>query len=154
MLTLVTNPVETVGGEVLNIFAGAQPCEFIFKREDITTSLVEQGTDDTIKVNTLIKNSKWEMLLNRKPWEYQSAFDFWKQNMFNYFIRGGFYLWINKDSRGRPVELIPIEWAWECPYCRNVQGYTDNPEEDTEEECNSCHRIFMIIRKVGDERYE
>ena len=50
-VTLVTNPVQTVGSEVLNLFAGFQPCEFIFKREDMAISLVEQGTDDTILIN-------------------------------------------------------------------------------------------------------
>ena len=50
-LTLVTNPVQTVSGEVLNLFAGFDDVEFIFKREDLQSTLIEQGVDDTIKVN-------------------------------------------------------------------------------------------------------
>ena len=52
-VTLITNPVETVGGVVNNLFAGFEPVEFVFKREDGQISGVGEGVDSKLLINTL-----------------------------------------------------------------------------------------------------
>ena len=51
-LTLVTNPVQTVGGVVNNIFAGFDEVEFVFQRKDMTGVGVTSGTGTTIRIST------------------------------------------------------------------------------------------------------
>ncbi len=50
-LTLITNPVETVGGVKHDIFAGFTDIEFVFKREDLTGVSITAGTGATIKID-------------------------------------------------------------------------------------------------------
>lgn len=58
--------------------------------------------------NEIVKGSNWNYLLNKFPNDFQSGFEFWKTNIFNFFIRGAFFFYIYKDAKNRPLELIPI----------------------------------------------
>lgn len=70
---------------------------------------IEFHNGNTLKNNVPQWKDKYYRLLNKKPNEFMDAYTFWKQNIFNYFLRGGFYLWINKTNKGIPLELIPID---------------------------------------------
>lgn len=69
---------------------------------------VEYINGDSLRSNVFLKDSPWFNLLNKKPNEFMDKYTFWHQNIFNFFLRGGFYLWINKTSN-KPVEIIPID---------------------------------------------
>lgn len=68
---------------------------------------VSYADNDTIRYNKLKKNSRWNLLLNKQPNDSQSSVEFWKTNIYNLFIRGGFFFYILKE-KGKPKELIPI----------------------------------------------
>lgn len=51
-LTLETNPVQTVGGVVENIFAGFDKVEFVFQRKDMTGVSITSGTGTNIRIST------------------------------------------------------------------------------------------------------
>ena len=51
-ILLTNNPVVTEGGVVKNLFAGFEPVEFIFKREDAQISGVGLGIDNNLLINT------------------------------------------------------------------------------------------------------
>jgi len=43
------------------------------------------------------------------------------------------------------VEYEPNEWNYTCPYCENISGWTNYPnEEDTEHNCDNCKRNFIV----------
>jgi len=52
-LTLIKYPVTIESGKVFNIFAGFQPVEIEFKREDITTFNVSSGVDNKILIEVV-----------------------------------------------------------------------------------------------------
>lgn len=60
-VTLISNPVETVGGIVKNLFAGFDEVEFKFKREDDQIDGVGQGIDNQILIQT---QNDWSTYLN------------------------------------------------------------------------------------------
>lgn len=70
---------------------------------------IKYKNKDTIKTNEIKWKHTYYKLLNKKPNDFMDAYTFWKQNIFNYFLRGGFYVWINKDDKGNPLEFIPID---------------------------------------------
>ena len=51
-LTLVTNPVETVGGVVNNIFAGFEDTEFVFSRKDLSNVSITAGAGTNVRIDT------------------------------------------------------------------------------------------------------
>ena len=52
-LTLIKYPVYTESGKVFNIFAGFQPVEIEFKREDITTINISSGINNKILIEVV-----------------------------------------------------------------------------------------------------
>lgn len=52
-LTLTTNPVETIGGVVNNIFPGFEKTEFVFNREDLAVISITSGSGTYIKITVL-----------------------------------------------------------------------------------------------------
>lgn len=52
-IVLTENPVQTISGVVNNLFAGFEPVEFKFKREDEQIAGVGAGTDNKLLINTL-----------------------------------------------------------------------------------------------------
>lgn len=92
--------------------------EFYSGMEMITNSIAqtefipmesEYRNDNTLKTFKNIQNSPWYKLLNKKPNEFIDKDTFWRQNMFNYFLRGGFYIWVLRDKLGKPTELYNID---------------------------------------------
>jgi hypothetical protein len=47
-LILTTNPV---GSAASKFFAGFQKCEFVFKREDLSVTSIDSGTDAKARIN-------------------------------------------------------------------------------------------------------
>ena len=69
---------------------------------------IEYRDGDTIRHNKIKKESNLNYLLNFKPNDYQSSVEFWKNNIFNLFIRGAFFFYIYRNKKGVPTELISI----------------------------------------------
>lgn len=64
-----------------------------------------------LRSNVEVENSKWNVLLNKKPNEYQSKSEFWKASIMDFFLRDGFYWYLARDTKGRVVEIYPIDPA-------------------------------------------
>lgn len=75
---------------------------------DYKETKIKFNSADNIRYNERVKNSKWEMLLNKQPNDFMTSIEFWKMNIYNLFIRGGFFFYIYRDTSGRPTEFIPI----------------------------------------------
>lgn len=58
-VTLIENPVVTEDGILKNIFAGFEPVEYVFKREDLSITGVSQGISNQLLIPTSIDLSSY-----------------------------------------------------------------------------------------------
>ncbi len=72
-------------------------------------SNIKTNESKTIRYLDTNWESPWNKILNKKPNTFMSKTEFFKNSIFDLFIRGAFYWYIYKDSKGNPLELIPVD---------------------------------------------
>lgn len=70
---------------------------------------IESRNNDTLKTNKLLQDNELYEIMNKTPNTFQTKHVFWKQNIFNYFLRGAFYLFVYRNEKNKVEELIPID---------------------------------------------